>query len=56
MICEAKITKNVIFFDFVILAYSFIELSHYAVRNTKQPYREFQSISPQLSYYLQGEK
>lgn len=33
-----------------------IELSHYAVRNTKQPHGEFQSISPQLPYYLQGEK
>ena len=35
MICEAKITKNVIFFDFVILAYSFIELSHYAVEKSR---------------------
>ena len=44
------------FFDFVILACSFIELSHYAVRDTKQPHGESQSISPQLPYYLQGEK
>ena len=44
------------FFDFVILAYSFIELSHYALRNTRQPHGESQSISPQLTYYLQEEK
>ena len=44
------------FFDFVILAYSFIDLSHYAVRDTKQPQGESHSISPQLPYFLQGEK
>lgn len=43
-------------FDFVILACSFIELSHYALRNTKQPHGESQSISPQLTYKRKNKK
>lgn len=48
--------KNVMFFDFVLLVCSFLEFHHHAVRNTKQPHGGSQSLYPQITCYLSGEK